>query len=73
MDKTKLKIYMKRFGDTQSTLAESLCLSRSRLNAKINERNNAAFTQPEISTIKTRYNLTASEVESIFFEHNVSN
>ena len=35
--------------------------------AKINERNNAAFTQPEIKAIRDRYSLNAEEINEIFF------
>lgn len=72
MNKKELAAEMKRYGDTQLSLAEALGLSRTRLNAKINETNNAAFTQPEISIIRARYKLSANAVETIFFEQIVS-
>jgi hypothetical protein len=43
----------------------------SRLNAKINS-NGAEFTQKEIAFIKGRYNLTAAEVDAIFFAENMT-
>ena len=58
--------------DTQSTLASAMGLSLSRLNAKINERDGAAFTQSEMSFIIDRYGLSSSEAMSIFFESSVS-
>jgi hypothetical protein len=58
---------MKLFGDTQSSLAEALGLSLSRLNAKINETDGAEFVQSEILFIKIRYHLTPEEVDQIFF------
>lgn len=72
MNKLELEIIMKRYGDTQSRLAEAIGISRVRLNAKINETNGASFTQPEISAIKERYNLSDTDINSIFFERNVS-
>ena len=38
MDKTELKYEMDKFGDNQSTLANAMGLSRTRLNYKINEK-----------------------------------
>lgn len=62
---------MKLNGDTQETLAAAIGISRTQLNAKINERN-ASFMQPEILRIKERYNLTAEQINEIFFENKVS-
>ena len=72
MNKRELDAIMSRYGDTQTSLAMAMGLSRTRLNAKINETNNAAFTQPEISQIRLRYKLTPEEVDKIFFETKVS-
>lgn len=66
MNKNALESKMKLYGDNQERLAEALGLTRTSLNAKINSRN-ASFTQQEISMIKTRYQLSASEVDNIFF------
>lgn len=66
MNKSALESKMKLYGDNQERLSQALGLTRSRLNAKINSRN-ASFTQQEISIIKARYNLSASEVDNIFF------
>jgi hypothetical protein len=63
---------MKLFGDRQEDLAEFIGLSLSRFNAKLNGTNNALFTQFEIQKIKEKYNLTAEEVDAIFFESVVS-
>lgn len=72
MDKTELKYEMDKFGDNQSTLADAMGLSRTRLNYKINEKYGAVFTQPELKFIKDRYKLSAQRMEEIFFTHNVS-
>ena len=72
MNKREFYAVMKLYGDTQTSLAEAMGISRTRLNAKINETNNAVFTQPEISFIKARYKLTPERVDEIFFETKVS-
>ena len=71
MDVRKLRATMYLFGDTGGTLADYLGISRSTLSAKMNE-NNAVFTQREIMAIKERYNLGADDVDSIFFNKEVS-
>lgn len=72
MDKKKLEAEMKLFGDTGNSLAEYLGIARSTFSAKINETNGAEFTQGEIAGIKRRYNLDAAQVDSIFFNVEVS-
>lgn len=72
MNKKELECEMKRFGDTQGTLANALGISRTALNYKINERNGAAFTQPELMLLKERYQLSAKRLEEIFFAKLVS-
>ena len=62
-----LKSMMVKYGDTQSSLAEALGLSVSRLNAKINESAGAMFNQAEIAFIISRYSLTTEEASKIFF------
>lgn len=58
---------MKLFDDTNESLAKYMGISRSRLNAKINETGGAEFTQGEIQKIKDKYNLSNDEVNAIFF------
>lgn len=72
MNKAEILTEMVRYGDSQSTLAKAMGLSRTRLNAKINERDGATFTQPEISFICLRYNLSAQRIKEIFFNQVVS-
>lgn len=72
MNKPLLTSFMAKFGDTQETLAKALGLSLSRLNAKINERDGAAFNQNEMSVIISRYSLTQNDAMSIFFADKVS-
>lgn len=71
MNKPLFRSVLVKFGDTQKTLSEALGISLSRLNAKING-NNAEFTQNEILFIKSRYKLTAKEIDAIFFSEKVS-
>lgn len=52
----------------QSTLADAMGLSLSRLNAKINGTD-AEFNQSEIAFIRDRYKLTKSQVVDIFFSN----
>ena len=67
LNKNQLRSFMALNGDNDGKLAEYLGLSRSRFSAKINETGGADFNQGEISKIKQRYNLTADEIDSIFF------
>ena len=71
MNKKLFESAMKRYGDTQESLANFLGLTRACVNRKINE-STASFTQPEIKSIKERYELTAEEIDEIFFAENVS-
>ncbi len=67
MNKRKLNAVMQLHGESQQTLAEYLQMSLSRLNAKINEYRGAQFRQNEIAAIQEHYNLSAEEVNEIFF------
>lgn len=67
LNKNQLRSFMALNGDNDGKLAEYLGMSRSRFSAKINETGGAEFNQGEISKIKQRYNLTADEIDSIFF------
>lgn len=71
MDKRRLESVMKLHGDTGSDLAEYLGIARSTFSLKINE-NGAEFTQGEITKIKQRYDLSAEDIDHIFFESKVS-
>ena len=67
MNTNKLRAKMALYGDTGGTLAKALGLSPQWFSRKLNEKN-AEFTQGEIQAIKDRYNLTAEEVDEIFFD-----
>lgn len=66
MNKKKLKSVMALHGDTMRDLAKALGKSPQSISDKINERG-TEFKQGEIAIIKDRYNLSAEQVESIFF------
>lgn len=72
MNKNKLESVMKLHGDTGTSLSNYLGIARSTFSAKLNETNGAEFTQREISAIKKKYNLNATDVVDIFFESKVS-
>ena len=67
MNKREFASLLKRYGDTQETLATFLGISRTCLNSKVNERNGASFTQPELKAIKEKYNLSVEEFNRVFF------
>ena len=72
MNKLKLESIMRLHGDTGTTLSKYLGMARSTFSAKINETNGAEFSQNEIAKMKKKYNLSAIEIEEIFFNQTVS-
>ena len=66
MNSALLKSYIVKNQDTQAKLAKALGISASNLNEKINGKA-VSFRQNEISLIKDRYNLSAEEIDAIFF------
>lgn len=66
MNKRELRAQMVKHGDTQLSLSKAMGIGLSTLNAKINSAN-TEFRQNEISFIKERYDLTAQQVNAIFF------
>jgi len=69
MLKRELKAVMTRFGDRQEDLAAYLGITGGTLSSKIN--GNTSFTQPEIEKIALRYELTAEDIQRIFFASTV--
>lgn len=63
---------MIRYGDTYESLSKSIGMTRAIFCLKINGKVSIGFTQREIQKIKDRYNLTAEEIDEIFFQHKVS-
>ena len=72
MNKNELLAEMILHNDTRADLAKALGMSLGTLNAKINETNGRCFTQPEIASIKDRYNFDAEKVDKVFFTSKVS-
>lgn len=72
MNKEKLRSIIALNGETQNILSIFIGITPQSFSGKINERKGAEFTQSEIKLIKDRYNLTAEEVNEIFFDHPVS-
>lgn len=66
MNAPKLRSIMVLHGDTNKDLAEYLGITEQSVSNKINE-NGTEFKQGEIAKIRTKYNLSAEDVESIFF------
>jgi antitoxin component HigA of HigAB toxin-antitoxin module len=66
MNKVLLRSIMVLHGDTNKDLADLLGRTLQSVSAKLNE-NGTEFTQGEIAKIKDRYNLSAEQIEAIFF------
>lgn len=73
LNKLKLESVMRLHGDTGTSLAKYMGISRTTFSAKINETNGGEFTQGEISTIIGKYALSPDDVMAIFFENKMSN
>lgn len=69
MNKKKLRSRMVEHGDTFRSLAGVLKMSYGSFSQKINGKR--AFTQPQIQTIISRYNLNPTETQEIFFANGV--
>lgn len=67
MNKLALKAKMIINDDTGITLAKALDISETTLSAKLNGK--AEFIRSEIAKIKERYDLTAEEIDDIFFNN----
>lgn len=70
MNANKLRAVMILNDDKGSDLARALGIAHTTFSAKLNRR--AQFTQGEIQVIKDRYNLTAEQIDDIFFNIKVS-
>ena len=67
MNKNELVSKMKKHGDRNEDLAKYIGISPQRFSAKLNGTGGADFTRNEIQKIIEKYNLTADEVNEIFF------
>lgn len=72
MNKNELVSKMKKHGDRNEDLAKYIGISPQRFSAKLNGTGGADFTRSEIQKIIKKYNLTADEVMTIFFNSSVS-
>ena len=68
--KEKLRIFMELFGDTLTELADALDISYQSVSKKINGHTDFKLT--ELKIIKDRYNLTAEEMDYIFFNDEIN-
>lgn len=68
MNKNKLRSVITLHGANNGKLAKYLGISESRFSAKINETGGAEFNQGEIFKIKQKYNVSADDVDAIFFD-----
>ena len=72
MNKRLYRSKMALHGDTNASVAAALGISPQRNSAKLNGTHGADYSQQEIATLKKRWNLSAEEVDAIFFAATVS-
>lgn len=70
-DYSKLKGRIKEYFETQENFADSLDLSTTSINNKLNEKRNENFTQDEIFYSIQRLNIKPEELIDIFFKEKV--
>lgn len=70
-DYSKLKGRIKEYFETQENFANSLELSATSINNKLNEKRNENFTQDEIFYSIQRLNIQPNELIDIFFKEKV--
>ena len=66
MNSNELKSVMTLHGDTYKDLADYIGISETSFTNKINEKG-TEFKYREIVKIKNKYNLSADQIDSIFF------
>lgn len=72
MDKRLYRSKMVLNGDTNESIARALGITPQRNSAKVNGTHGADYNCSEIMIIKERWNLSAEEVDAIFFAKEVS-
>lgn len=70
MVKQELRAIIVRNGECQEDLAAALGITPGTLSKKMN--GDSVFTQPEIENIALRYQLTAEDIQRIFFANTVN-
>ena len=65
MNMNLLRYFMMNYGDKQADLARALNLPQSALSARMNGKTD--FRKDEIDTIRRRYNLSAEDLQAVFF------
>ena len=65
MDMNMLRYFMGKHGDTQADLAQAIGLQQPALSARMN--GHIDFRKDEMNAIRKRYDLTAEEMQAIFF------
>lgn len=72
MNKKMYRSKMALYGDTNASVAAYLGITEQRNSAKVNGTHGAEYTQNEIRMLKERWDLSAEEVDCIFFADEVS-
>ena len=72
MNKNLYRSKMALYGDTNASIAAALGISPQRNSAKVNGTHGAEYDCREIAILKKRWNLSADEVDAIFFASKVS-
>ena len=65
IDKNLLKFFMGKHGDTQTDLARAINMPQSALSLRMN--GHVDFRKNEMEAIRKRYDLTAEQMQEIFF------
>ena len=65
MDMNMLRYHMGKHGDTQADLAQAIGLQQPALSARMNGHTD--FRKDEMNAIRKRYDLSADEMQAIFF------
>nr|DAT59641.1 MAG TPA: Protein of unknown function (DUF739) [Caudoviricetes sp.] len=67
MNTNLLKSKLAERGYTQAATASAIGISLSRFNAKLNNADGAEFSLGEVRTLKKLFDLSAEQVDYIFF------
>lgn len=67
MNKNLLLGMIKTKGETCKEVADLIGVSRVSFSKKLNEKDGASFTQPEIKKMKNHFGLNPEQTDSIFF------